>query len=93
MWVCFRPHILHSTRLCADTKFMDTNVQRNIRTSFKANGSKVLSGHNSTSLVFFVELAVIQAFHTIASAKEVVSKFLTGPSAAQLTVTLCTDLN
>lgn len=59
-------------------------------TSFKANGSKVLSGAQLNQFFFFfVELAVIQVFHTIASCVEI----LTGPSAAQLTVTLCIELN
>lgn len=51
------------------------NKCRMEHTSFRANGSKVLSGAQLDQLFSFVGLAVIRVFRTIASAKAVVSKF------------------
>lgn len=88
MWLCFRPHILRSTRLCADTKFMDTNVQRNIPL-LKQMGAKSSREHNSTSF-FFCPAGDYPGFsHDSLGCVEI----LTGPSAAPLTATLCIDLN
>lgn len=89
MWLCFRLHILCSTRLCSRYQIYGLKRTEWNIPLLKQMGAKSSREHSSTSFFFFVELAVIQVFHTIASCVEI----LTGPSAAQLTVTLCIELN